>query len=83
MRTKVLIEGFKNTQKFRAIINGVFVGDNQIKDLMNNRFPDVTQRVAVWEALMEIARTNRIKGAARVSGLSKSIRGYDIQVDLV
>lgn len=82
MRTKVLIEGFKNTQKFRAIINGVFVGDNQIKDLMNNRFPDVTQRVAVWEALMEIARTNRTNGA-RVSGLSKSIRGYDIQVDLV
>lgn len=83
MRTKVLIEGLQNSQKFRAIINGVFVGNNQIKDLVNNRFPDTTQRAAVWEALMEIASTNRINGNDHVRGLSKSIRGYDIQVDLV
>ena len=34
MRTKVIIDGLNNTQKFRAVINGVFIGDCQVKDLM-------------------------------------------------
>ena len=59
MRTKVIIDGLNNTQKFRAIINGVFVGDCQVKDLMGARFSQVDQRVAVWESLMDIAMRRR------------------------
>ena len=81
MRTKVIIDGLNNTQKFRAIINGVFIGDCQVKDLMGNRFPHQAQRVAVWEALMEIARARRF-GANQI-GFSGVRREYDVQVDLV
>lgn len=81
MRTKVIIEGLNNSQKFRAIINGVFIGDCQVKDLMGNRFPHVAQRVAVWDALMEIARARRC-GANQI-GFAGNRRGFDVQVDLV
>jgi hypothetical protein len=82
MRTKQIITGFNNSQRFRAIINGVIIGDNEVKDLVGNRFPDTTQRVAVWEALIEIAITRRV-GKPSIQGISKEIRGYDIQVDLL
>ena len=38
MRTKIIIEGLRNTQKFRAIINGVVIGDCQVKDILGSRF---------------------------------------------
>ena len=81
MRTKVIIEGLNNSQKFRAVINGVMIGDCQVKDLVGNRFPQTQQRVAVWEALMEIARARRF-GANQV-GFAGNRRGFDVQVDLV
>ena len=81
MRTKVIIEGLNNSQKFRAIINEVIIGDCQVKDLLGNRFPHVVQRVAVWEALMEIARARRV-GANQI-GFAGNRRGFDVQVDLV
>ena len=81
MRTKVIIEGLNNSQKFRAIINEIMIGDCQVKDLLGNRFPHVVQRVAVWEALMEIARARR--GGANQIGFAGNRRGFDVQVDLV
>ena len=81
MRTKVIIEGLNNSQKFRAIINGVMIGDCQVKDLMANRFPHQVQRVAVWEALMEVARARRC-GANQI-GFAGTRQGVDVQVDLV
>ena len=81
MRTKVIIDGLNNTQKFRAIINGVFIGDCQVKDLMGNRFPHQAQRVAVWEALMEVARARRC-GANQI-GFAGVRREINVQVDLV
>jgi hypothetical protein len=81
MRTKVLIEGLKNTQKFRAVINGIIVGDCQVKDLMGNRFSQVDQRVAVWESLMDIAMRRR--HGVNMTGFAGNKRGYDVQVDLV
>ena len=81
MRTKVIIDGLNNTQKFRAVINGVFIGDCQVKDLMGNRFPHQAQRVAVWDALEEVARARRF-GANQV-GFAGNRRGFDVQVDLV
>jgi hypothetical protein len=53
MRTKQLIWGLNNTQKFRAIVNGVgFI--MKVKDL-EDKFVFTTQRVAVWNALERCA----------------------------
>ena len=81
MRTKVIIDGLKNSQKFRAVINGVFIGDCQVKDLLGNRFPHQVQRVAVWEALGEVARSRRV--GANMTGFGGNRQGVDIQVDLI
>ena len=81
MRTKVIIDGLNNTQKFRAIINGVMIGDCQVKDLLGSRFPQREQRVAVWDALMYLARDRRL--GKNVSGFGTNRNGIDIQVDLV
>ena len=80
MRTKVIIDGLNNTQKFRAILNGVFIGDRQVKDLLGNRFPQREQRVAVWDALMYLARDRRL--GKNISGFGTNRNGIDIQVDL-
>ena len=82
MRTKVIIDGLNNTQKFRAIINGVFVGDCQVKDLMGARFPQREQRAAVWDALMFLASRRRRLGED-VIGFSTNRNGVEVQVDLV
>jgi hypothetical protein len=82
MRTKVIIDGLKNTQKFRAIINGVVIGDNQVKDLLGDRFQQREQRVAVWNALQQIAVRQRT-GLKLMTGYGTNKDGIDIQVDLV
>jgi hypothetical protein len=82
MRTKVIIDGLNNTQKFRAVINGVFIGDCQVKDLMGSRFPQREQRVAVWNSLMEIAMRKR--HGLNMTGFATTTKdGIEIQVDLV
>ena len=82
LRTKVIIDGLNNTQKFRAVINGVFIGDCQVKDLMGNRFPQVQQRVAVWNALMDVALRRR-HGLDMTGFATRTKDGIDVQVDLV
>jgi hypothetical protein len=82
MRTKQLIMGLNNSQRFRAVINGVMIGDLQVKDLNTNRFPQRDQRIAVWRALEEIARSHRI-GNTLVDGFGKNYDGIDIQVNLI
>jgi hypothetical protein len=82
MRTKQLIMGLNNGQRFRAIINGVIIGDCQVKDLAGNRFQQRDQRMAVWRALEEIARSHRI-GNTLVDGFGKNYDGIDIQVNLL
>ena len=81
MRTKVIIDGLKNTQKFRAVINGVIIGDCQVKDLLGNRFQQADQRIAVWESLMDIAMRRR--HGLNMTGFGGNKRGVDVQVDLV
>jgi hypothetical protein len=82
MRTKVIIDGLNNTQKFRAVINGVIIGDCQVKDLLGNRFQQREQRVAVWDALMFLASRRRRLGEEVISfGTNRD--GVDVQVDLV
>jgi hypothetical protein len=82
MRTKVIIDGLNNTQKFRAIINGVFIGDCQVKDLIGSRFPQREQRVAVWNSLMEVAMRRR-HGLPMTGFSTRTNDGIEIQVDLV
>ena len=82
LRTKVIIDGLNNTQKFRAVINGVFIGDCQVKDLLGNRFPQVQQRVAVWNALMDVALRRR-HGLDMTGFATRTKDGIDVQVDLV
>jgi hypothetical protein len=81
MRTKVIIDGFNNTQKFRVILNGIIIGDCQVKDLLGNRFQQREQRSAVWDALLDIAMRRR--HGLNMIGFSGNKRGYDVQVDLV
>lgn len=82
MRTKVIIDGLKNSQKFRAVINGVYIGDCQVKDLMGNRFPHQVQRIAVWNALMQVGMS--IRHGKEITGFAtRTNEGVDIQVDLV
>jgi hypothetical protein len=82
MNTKIIIDGLKNSQKFRAVINGVFIGDCQVKDLLGSRFPQREQRVAVWNALMQVAMRRR-HGLQMVGFSTRTNDGIDIQVDLV
>ncbi len=82
MRTKQIIMGLRNTQRFRAIINGVMIGDLQVKDLNTNRFPQRDQRIAVWRALEEVARSRRVSNTL-VEGFGKNYDGIDIQVNLL
>lgn len=83
MRTKQIIWGLNNTQKFRAIVNGVGFIMN-VKDL-ESKFVFTSQRVAVWMALETCAREN-------ITGISKTYTNYDnkmnltkvdVQVDLI
>jgi hypothetical protein len=82
MRTKIIIEGLRNTQKFRAVINGVVIGDCQVKDLMGSRFCQREQRVAGWNALMQVGISNR-HGKTITGFGTRTNDGIDIQVDLV
>lgn len=83
MRTKQIIFGLNNTQKFRAIVNGVGFIMN-VKDL-ESKFVFTSQRVAVWMALETCAREN-------ITGFGRSYTSYDdkmnpitvdVQVDLI
>jgi hypothetical protein len=82
MRTKIIIDGLNNTQKFRAVINGVIIGDCQVKDLVGNRFGQREQRVAVWDALSQIAMRRRA-GTTLINGYGTNRDGVDVQIDLI
>ena len=81
MNTKIIIDGLKNSQKFRAIINGVVIGDCKVKDIIGNRFGQREQRVAVCDALMQIALRKR--HGHNITGFRTNRDGVDVQVDLV
>ena len=90
MRTKQIIEGLNNSQKFRAVINGVIIGDCQVKDLQANRFQQREQRIAVWQALEQVALGRRV--SKMIDSYGRSYEFYDgkmnkttidVQVNLV
>ena len=90
MRTKTVIEGFRNSQKFRVI----FKGDGSENDIgfymtisqMTTQFATVTARVICWEALIQLSYDRRMAMATSKpvpTGLGTTIRGKQVQVDLV
>ena len=80
MRQKTIIDGFKNSQKFRVVINGIIIYTT-VKGMAFDTFGQTDQRVAVWDALMALARQRRHEPAA--VGLAGTWRDYNVQVDIV
>ncbi len=79
MRTKVLFDGLKNSQKIRVIINGVIVYTT-IKGVLFDLFGNTEQRAAVCDALLQLSYFYRTE---KSTGLGKDFRGYSIQVNLI
>lgn len=90
MRRKTIIDGFKNSQKFRVI----FKGDGSENDIglyltiqqMTDQFATVNARSLCWEALQILATDRALATSLRrpvPQGLGTTIRGKQIQVDLV
>jgi hypothetical protein len=90
MRTKTIIDGFKNSQKFRVI----FKGDGSENDIgmymtiqqMSEMFATFNARVTCWDAMIKLSflryEANR-KNELAPTSLCTTIRGKQIQVDLV
>jgi hypothetical protein len=79
MRTKVIFDGLKNSQKIRVIINGVIVYTT-IKGVLFDLFGNTEQRAAVCDALLQLSYFYRTE---KSTGLGKDFRGYSIQVNLI
>ena len=90
MRTKTIIDGFKNSQKFRVI----FKGDGSENDIgmymtvqqMTEMFATVNARATCWDALIKLSylryEANR-KNETVPTGLGHTFRNKQVQVDLV
>jgi hypothetical protein len=90
MRTKTIIDGLKNSQKFRVI----FKGDGSENDIgmymtvkqMSEMFATTNSRTLCWEALETLASERVAAKSLRKlipTGLGTTIRGKQIQVDLI
>jgi hypothetical protein len=79
MRTKVIFDGLKNSQKIRVIINGVIVYTT-IKGVLFDLFGNTEQRAAVCDALLQLSYFYRTE---KSTGIGKDFRGYSIQVNLI
>ena len=90
MRTKTIVEGFKNSQKIRFILQteggeefGMYITLKQ----MSEQFATGNARAAVWDAMLKLSYDRRIAEATRKPmpiGLVRSCFGYkQVQVDLV
>lgn len=89
MRTKTIIDGFKNSQKFRFILtanDGAEVGMTITVQQMSDLFATRDARWAVWSAMMKLASSRRFaKGNGRElpSGMVTEAEGFrHVQVDL-
>lgn len=84
MRTKTVIDGFKNSQKIRIVIGGIALYTT-VYDMAFNLFGTSIHRATVWLALEKLAlmrRTATANGTAPI-GLADEFNGMSVQVDLV
>jgi hypothetical protein len=89
MRTKSIIDGFRNSQKFRFILtaqSGEDVGMVITIQQMLDNFATRDARVAVWNALNYLAyqrRVAEVNGETLPTGLVTNAQGFrQVQVDL-
>ena len=89
MRTKAIIRGFKNSQKFRFIlkpIDGAEVGLTLTIQQMSDQFATTAARTAVWCALEKLAlmRNNaKAKKEPLPTGLVRDADGFSqVQIDI-
>ena len=89
MRTKTVIEGFKNSQKIRVIVNRVPIYTT-VYDMAFNLFGDTNIRAAVWTTVEKLASSRRVAksvGDPIPVGLVYGYGSYNneiqVQVDLV
>ena len=89
MRRKTIIEGFKNSQKFRFILTpeqGEDVGMTITIQQMSDQFATRSARVAVWDALQMLAHDRyraKVEGKPIPTGLVRDAQGFrQVQVDL-
>ena len=89
MRTKTIIDGFKNSQKFRFIITatgGEEIGMVITIKQMADQFATRDARVAVWTALAKLSADRDIAknlGEPLPTGLAAGAHGFrQIQIDL-
>lgn len=90
MRTKTIVEGFKNSQKFRFILtaqSGENVGMVITVQQMSDHFATSEARAAVWNALMKLSNLRyraRAEGNKELpTGLVTDANGFrQVQVDL-
>lgn len=89
MRTKNIIDGFKNSQKFRFILmaeSGEEVGMVITIKQMSDNFATRNARASVWTALAKLAMDRRVaemRGETKPTGLVIGAQGFrQVQVDL-
>ena len=89
MRRKTIIEGFKNSQRFRFILiaeSGEEVGMVITIQQMSDQFATRDARVAVWTALAKLAYDRgmaKVRNEPMPTGLVVGAQGFrQVQVDL-
>ncbi len=89
MRTKTIIEGFKNSQKFRFILtaqSGEDVGMVITIQQMSETFATGNARAAVWNALIKLSHLRYMANKDKETlptGLVTDANGFrQVQVDL-
>ena len=89
MRTKTIVEGFKNSQKFRFILTGQSgedVGMVISVQQMADTFATRDARAAVWNALIKLSYLRRVAERDRQpmpTGVVTDAQGFrQVQVDL-
>lgn len=89
MRTKTIIDGFKNSQKFRFILmanSGEEFGMTITIQQMSDCFATRDARAAVWTTLERLAYDRDLakrKGKPLPTGIVKDVHGFrQVQVDL-
>lgn len=89
MRTKTIVDGFKNSQKFRFILvanDGTEFGMTITVQQMTDLFATRDARVAVWTTLEKLAfdrRIAKIRNEPIPTGLLRDVQGFrHVQIDL-
>jgi hypothetical protein len=89
MRTKTIIDGFKNSQKFRFILmstSGEEFGMYLTVQQMSDQFATRDARVAVWTALQRLSydrQVAKVRNEPMPTGLVVGAQGFrQVQVDL-